>query len=1041
MTMFYPKNKESELSLSLFEHPTCEYRGTPFWAWNNKLCEDQLCRQIDILHEMGFGGFHMHARTGLGTKYLSEEFMQMVKSCVNKAKNDHMRAYLYDEDRWPSGFAGGYVTKNPAYRAHSLLFTPTPYGKGKVLDFNVSAADAGRSENGELLGVYDIVLNADGSLKSGQKMDADAPAQGRKWYAYLETQNPSSWFNNQTYVDTLSPEAMQEFIRITYESYLAAVGADFGDVVPSIFTDEPQFSRKQTLNFATDEMDVTLPWTPDLPQTYMQAYGFDILEHLPELIWDLPDKMPSKARYCYHDHIAERFAEAFADQCGGWCRKHGIALTGHMMEEPTLFSQTAALGEAMRSYRSFDLPGIDMLCDWTEFTTAKQAQSAVHQYGYEGMLSELYGVTGWDFDFRGHKFQGDWQAALGVTVRVPHLSWVSMAGEAKRDYPASISYQSPWYKEYSYVEDHFARVNTALTRGKPIVKVGVIHPVESCWLYWGPKEENALERQILDDHFADITRWLLFGLYDFNFISESLLPSQCEKAGNPMQVGKMAYDVVIVPDCRTLRHTTIERLRDFAAAGGKVIFMGTAPEWVDAIPSDEAKALYQSCTHISFDKGALYKELEPYRALSIRRTDGTLTDNLITQYREDGDCRWLFVVHGIKPKMPDVLNEMPIIITVDGCVKAELYDTVDGKVKPVSYQNVGGKTRISVTLHEFESLLFKLTPQQKPQSVKLSQMREKVCEQQILRQVDYTLSEDNALLLDIAEYALDDHAYAPAEELLRADNILRAQAGLPLRGGEIAQPWVTESEQKEQSEHTARLRFVFDSEQEFAGCRLALESAELAQITLNGAVVTAKPEGYYVDESIGTVALPPLCRGRNVIEVAYPFTDKLQIEWCYLLGSFGVKISGIDRTLTALPEKLGFGDIVPQGLPYYTGNLTYTFEIELAKKQQAAAVISYYRGAGMRIFCDGADKGMLVYPPYRCELGTLDAGKHNIEVVLYGNRFNGFGAVHNCDRTVSWHGPGAWRSTGDAFSYEYQLKELGVLKSPVIELYEGKCAE
>ncbi len=78
-----------------------------------------------------------------------------------------------------------------------------------------------------------------------------------------------------------------------------------------------------------------------------------------------------------------------------------------------------------------------MLCDRREFTTAKQAQSAAHQFGYPGVLSELYGVTNWDFDFRGHKLQGDWQAALGVTVRVPHLSWVSMGGEAKRDYPAS----------------------------------------------------------------------------------------------------------------------------------------------------------------------------------------------------------------------------------------------------------------------------------------------------------------------------------------------------------------------------------------------------------------------------------------------------------------------------------------------------------------------------------------------------------------------------------------------------------------------------
>lgn len=79
--------------------------------------------------------------------------------------------------------------------------------------------------------------------------------------------------------------------------------------------------------------------------------------------------------------------------------------------------------------------GIDMLCDFHEYTTAKQTQSIVRQTGAEGMLSELYGVTGWDYDFRGYKLQGDWQAALGVTVRVPHLAWMTMKGEAKRDYP------------------------------------------------------------------------------------------------------------------------------------------------------------------------------------------------------------------------------------------------------------------------------------------------------------------------------------------------------------------------------------------------------------------------------------------------------------------------------------------------------------------------------------------------------------------------------------------------------------------------------
>ena len=72
---------------------------------------------------MGFGGFHMHSRTGMDNTYLSPEFMDLVKACVEKAKDEDMLAWLYDEDRWASGAAGGYVTKNLKYRQRMLSFT------------------------------------------------------------------------------------------------------------------------------------------------------------------------------------------------------------------------------------------------------------------------------------------------------------------------------------------------------------------------------------------------------------------------------------------------------------------------------------------------------------------------------------------------------------------------------------------------------------------------------------------------------------------------------------------------------------------------------------------------------------------------------------------------------------------------------------------------------------------------------------------------------------------------------------------------------
>ena len=77
--MLYPKSKKP-LEPGDFRNPGSEYRGTPFWAWNNKLDREDLVWQIGELKKLGFGGFHMHVRTGMATEYLSDEYMGVVRS-------------------------------------------------------------------------------------------------------------------------------------------------------------------------------------------------------------------------------------------------------------------------------------------------------------------------------------------------------------------------------------------------------------------------------------------------------------------------------------------------------------------------------------------------------------------------------------------------------------------------------------------------------------------------------------------------------------------------------------------------------------------------------------------------------------------------------------------------------------------------------------------------------------------------------------------------------------------------------------------------
>jgi hypothetical protein len=1037
---YYPKNDMPALDPQLFQNPTAEYRGTPFWSWNSKLDRDQLIRQIDVLKAMGMGGFHIHARTGLATEYLGNEFMDMVRACVEKAKQEQMLAWLYDEDRWPSGFAGGLVTRDRQFRAKHLLFTSVPYGEPAPPPSVSNTIRASRTTrtDGELIARYHVALR-DGRLAAYRRLGEGEPApkDGVIWYAYVESGIESPWFNNQTYVDTLSKPAIERFVAITHERYAEVVGQEFGGVIPAIFTDEPQFMHKQSLHRANDMGELVIPWTPDLPATYLAAYGQRLEDHLPELFWELPDGLVSLARYRFHDHVTERFAQAFADTLGDWCDAHGLMLTGHMMEEPTLESQTAAIGEAMRSYRGFGLPGIDMLCDRREYTTAKQAQSAAHQYGRPGVLSELYGVTNWDFDFVGHKTQGDWQAALGVTVRVHHLAWVSMAGEAKRDYPAAIGYQSPWWQEYRLVEDHFARLNTALTRGRPLVRVGVIHPIESYWLCYGPLEQTAVERAERERAFADLTNWLLFGLIDFDFIAESLLPELCplerldvltsERSGG-FPVGEMRYDAVLVPPLRTIRATTLERLDAFQAAGGMVIFAGEASDLVDAMPSERACELAQRSRRVAFARGAILKALDPARELTARQADGGPADSLLHQIRVDGERRYVFLCNTDRERARPATQ-----ITLAGEWRVTALDTITGTTAPLRARVQGGATCVEWSFAPHGSLLLELAPLATSASVETAEAAADEAGpnwQEIGRlgdPVPVTLAEPNVLLLDQAAYRLNDEEWQPAEEVLRLDTALRRRLGLPLRMAWVAQPWTDPNPAPPTD--TLSLMFTVHVDVPVDEPALALENAAQTSIELDGQPVPSDVTGWFVDEAIETVRLPRMEAGTRRIVLTMPYGRKANPEWCYLLGDFGIEVRGRHARIVAPVRELAFGDWTRQGLPFYAGNVIYHCTVQ-GRGARLAVKAPKFKSPLLSVALDGQAIGKIAFAPFQVELGVLADGPHALDITAYGNRINAFGCVHNADERWSWFGPNAWRTTGDDWSYEYQLKPMGLLAAP-----------
>ena len=1016
------------IDMNLFKNPTNEYRGIPFWSWNCKVTKEFIDTQLDCFKEMGFGGVDIHPRTGLDNEYLGEEFMELIKYTADKCREKGLVCWLYDDDRYPSGAADGIVTKNVRYRDRGLLLTlneNNSYLKNRE-EFE-TAVDRGEKPRGYFLCAYSLDFK-DGILNSYERLNTpDEISKARQSgktvrFAYVNLAVERDSFEGQTYVDVLNPEAIDEFIRVTHDKYYETTGDEFGKTVQAIFTDEPRIGKETQIESASSEANFEIPYSEYFDTFFKERYGINMLDIVPELVWDLPDGRSFKNRYIYRDALAECFTLNYMDKICDWCSEHNILMTGHVLSETPLIHQSATVGECMRSYRNMDIPGIDILCDDHSFVTAKQAVSVTKQLGRKGTMSELYGVTNWDCTFKTYKVQGDWQAALGITIRIPHLSFMSMAGEGKRDWPASIFYQSPWYKEFTYVEDYFSRVNYFLSKGKPVTRAAVIHPIESVWLHLGQADKNSEAVSKIQRGLAKVTETLLFGTIDADYISESMLPEQCRNTNGKLTVGEMEYDVIIVPPMDTIRSSTLDILEKFRKNGGRVIFVDNAPDMTDAEKSDRAELFAKECEMA--DVISLVSRLENERDVKITYNDGRLSDNLFYQLRDDEGIKHLFVCNVMNNKS----ECEKYTVSIKGDYKAVKYNALNGETEDIQSYYENGFTYVLWSAYGEDSLLLQFIPYEESNSGN-EQKSNKMTTVQTISKPDFIKYEEkNMLLLDYAKYRLDGGEISERMEILKLDDDIRRKLGFNMRNEHMVQPWATE----EKEYHKLELHYEIYSETE-ADAELALEIPPECSIFLNDEKADMAINGYYVDPAISVVSIPKLKKGKNQLIVKMTFNQKTDIESMYLLGDFDVEVSGNNTVLKEKSGTVAFGDITKQGMPFYTGNIDYSFNFNAENEGEYFIRIPEFKAPVIAVCADGGNKSVIAYSPHMASLGHLTKGEHQITVRLFGNRYNGFGMLHNANQKTKWVGPKAYRTTGEEWTDEYMIRPVGIMSDIIIE--------
>lgn len=1012
----------------LMADPPAIFRGAPLWSWNGRLDKDRLLLQLKTFHDMGIGGATIHVRTGLTTPYLGDEFMGYVTAAANEAERLKMLIWLYDEDRWPSGAAGGLVTENPDFRCRQLLVTCRRPEAGEVRLHRVHHSPPQPVTERSFVAAWAMRFDQ-GKLAEWRRIkEGDDASEGEvAYYAYIEVAPDITWFNNQQYANLLNPEATRKFLEVTHERYAEVLGDRFGSQVPSIFTDEPLYIGMERPSSWEDRRDLRTAWVDDLPESYAEQFGSDLMDNFPAVLFDTVDGTSARERLRFQDHHAQRFSDGFAAVIGAWCEEHGIALTGHMMEEQTPARQSRWSGEVMRSLHHFQLPGIDMLFDHLEFTTAKQAQSVARQNGRPGIMSELYGVTNWDFPFAGHLRQGNWQAAMGVIVRVHHLTWYSMAGEAKRDYPASIGGHMPWYPEYEAVEGHFARLSVALQTGRPLCRVGLLHPIESQWVADGPTDANTDRQSMIEDGFVDALTGMLEGQIDVDLVAESLLPLHKEQGESPLlSVGQMDYKVLVIPPVLTIRSSTLDRLERFTDAGGTVILLGQAPSLVNGVNSVRAVQAAHFWTHCAGSKRALLSALAPWREIELMK-EGRRVMGPVYQLREEEDGTRILFLCSTNHDPDSQTDGVGATLRIRGQYHLEAIDTETGESsEPGERWTKDGWTELPLDLHVADHRLFRLHAGKAAQAPVEPMQWQEVG--RLGDPVPVTLHEPNVLILDRPAWSLDGGEWQPADEVLRVDNRVRHAIGLPHRHGDIAQPWAVPDVEPT---HTVALRFTIQCDAPITAPKLAMERADEASVALDGQFFSPVVSGFYVDEDIETVTLPDLDVGEHILTVQWPFRPGNGLEACYLLGAFGVSAAGTHLQITSPVRELAFDDWTKQGLPFYGGNVTYHCKVTLPNEPTALR-IPRFQAPLVVVDVEGERVGRIIRAPHRLALPHRE-GEVTLDLTCFGDRINTFGPLHNCNPKEHNWGPKAARTEGANWTEGYAVRPKGLTVAPILE--------
>ncbi len=970
-----------------FENPEAMERSAPFWSWNAKLEPDELRRQIREMADKGMGGFFMHSRIGLETEYLGDEWMEAVSACVDEAKKEGVLAWLYDEDKWPSGGAGGLVARGVKENG----------AKG----ITVVETDE-KDIEGEILHTYAAVVN-DGACLSYRLLENGETKNADETYMHvrLDYLPPTPWYNDTPPVDNMNGKTVSRFIETTYERYREEFEEEFGKTIPGIFTDEPNVAS--SISDYGDGM-AHLAYTEEFPEFFKSNRGYEYSKIIPALFYECENSR--EARHDYFRTFSELFTKNFSKQIYEWCEKNNLAFTGHWLAEDRMGSHIALTGSILPNYYYQHIPGIDMLREQTsEFMTIKGCSSVANQTGRKRMLSETYGVSGWQFSFEGQKWVGDYQYVQGINIRCQHLAWYSMKGGGKRDYPPVFNYQTPWWEYNNVVEDYFARIGALTAKGEPVADTLMIHPVSTAWMDAKiAVSDNRLEnmQKEIDElgfRLNGYTRDMMSNHIDFDYGDETIMAMEGRVSDGGLEVGKMTYSKVLIPPfVKSLFKSTVDLLVEFMDNGGKVVCEGSVPGYTEGRKGGSVKEL---TSHANFIRTSGISETAEMleRRISVELSNGSQAGDVFTLTRDMGDAYMYFLINN------DRESAVKAHVTLSEKGSVEKWDPLTGNIGRTEYAYGEKGTYFTVEMGPAESAIYMQKKNDMSDPPGMKEQGEYRFLAGLGMSCEFERTHENVLVLDMCRFNYDGRGWSGEDEIWRHQMRLRKQLGMQENHvNREPQRYLWAHKPHENDGKKLRIAFDFTVEEVPEKTELVIEEASNFDIYINGEKVDEQPEGWFVDRCMGRLRMPKLKTGLNHIELELAYMSGTELENIYLIGDFGVSP---ERIVVSEPGRLRIGDWGLQGYFFYHAGIRYRFPFEYSGEMGKDLILDLgrYSDVVTVVRINGKEKIVPWKALSKVQIGDmLEKGGNIIEIEVMGAPRNMFGPLHLADTREKWRG-------------------------------------